>query len=541
MPALPRPASFVVTNPSGNRTRVLIEQTPFTMGRQNGCHLVLRDNRISRVHSRIGIEDGHYFVEDNQSRHGLYVNGARVARQTLRNSDRVEFGFPDSYKLTFIFEDDEAIAKLLEQMQTGQSSIPGGQSLAKLRAVTEVARTLRHSFGVEEVLAAVVDAALTVTETERAFLLLRGPDGLTVKVGRDRQGADLDGVAPQTPLSEIDGALRTRAEYLSMSASASTGLPVVFVPLVRVRTSNVEETHMVSSNEATAGVLVLEGGNADLSSGNRELLEALALETSTVLENARLLEEERLKDRMSEELSIARRIQQDLLPASLPSTGWFRAAGSSNPSNQVGGDCYDLRQLAPECWSIVVTDVSGKGVGAAILASLLQGAFLSASPDPAKMAGLFQTVNRYVVERAEGEQYATILFALLNSDGALHWINAGHCMPLLVKADGTIESLEVTGLPVGMLAVATFDQRDRRLEPGDKLVIYSDGLTDAVNIDGEFLGAARLKQCIRSNAALDSQSLHDRILDEARNWAGGVPPADDLTIVVLEFRPRTLA
>lgn len=538
-----RPASLIVTNPSGNRTRVVIEQTPFSIGRQNSCHLTLRDNRISRLHSNIVVEDGHYAIVDNASRHGLYVNGERTPKRLLRNSDRIEFGFPDSYKLTFVYEDDEAMARLLEQMQTGQSSLPGGQNLAKLRAVTEVARTLRHSFGVEEVLAAVVDAALTVTGTDRAFLLLRGDRGLSVAVARDSKGADLVDTTPKLRVSDIDAALSNRAEYLSMAPEAVAGLATIFVPLVRVRAANVEETHMVSSSEATAGVLVLEGGRADLSAGNRELLEALALETSTVLENARLLEEERSKERMAEEISIARRIQQDLLPASLPRTGWFRAAASSNPSNQVGGDCYDFRQVGGAAgesavWSVVVTDVSGKGVGAAILASLLQGAFLSASSDPLHMTGLIHRVNRYVVERAEGEQYATIFFALLGPDGVLHWVNAGHCMPLVLKRDGRLQSLDVTGLPVGMLAAATFERQSRKLDAGDKIVVFSDGLTDVANIDGEFFGTARLKHLAKANAALDCQALHDRILDEVREWAGGVPPGDDITLVVLEYLPQ---
>ena len=150
---------------------------------------------------------------------------------------------------------------------------------------------------------------------------------------------------------------------------------VVGVPLVRVRTGSAQETCIITSRSDTIGVIYLDSRQTavDLSSGNRELLQTLALEASTILENARLLEEERIKQRMEEELSIAREIQTSLLPRRLPSEGWFRVAGSSIPSHEVGGDCFDVRQLSPNAWSLVVTDVSGKGVSSALLAALLAG------------------------------------------------------------------------------------------------------------------------------------------------------------------------
>jgi len=122
-----RPAALVVINPSGNRNKVLISETPFQIGRQSDNHLTLRDNRISRAHARV-IYDNGYFIEDLESRHGTFINGERVQRQLLRSSDRVEFGFADSYKLLFLFDDDE-IGRLLQQIQTGQSLVTGGTNL----------------------------------------------------------------------------------------------------------------------------------------------------------------------------------------------------------------------------------------------------------------------------------------------------------------------------------------------------------------------------------------------------------------------------
>ena len=537
--AQPRPAALIVINPSGNRNKVLIAATPFQMGRQSENDLTLRDNRISRAHARIIYDEG-YCIEDLESRHGTFVNGERVQRRMLRSSDRIEFGFDDSYKLLFLFDDDE-IGRLLQQIQTGQSLVAGGTNLGKLRAMVEVARTLQNSFATDEVLAAVVDAALTITNTTRGYLILRHEGHLKVRVARDRTGRPIDNGGPQVGLDVLEAALNRRRDFLTVSVPLPDGETAVTVPLVRVRAGDADETHVVSSGDNTVGMLFLEGGQIDLETGSGELLQTLALEASTVLENARLLEEERLKQRLDEELSIARQIQQSLLPDTLPSEGWFRAAGSSIPSHQVGGDYFDIRHIAPDCWSTVVADVSGKGVSSAILASLLQGAFLSASPDPDLMPDLISRINRYVLERAKGEKYATILYALLEQAGRLSWVNAGHCTPIVVKPDGRWGLLETNGLPVGMIEPAQFVVHQIQLESRDKIVFYSDGLTDAENLDGQFFTSRRVRDVVQENAAMDCKQLLEKLLEAVRAFTDGGVASDDITIVVLEYLPHTPA
>ena len=537
--AQPRPAALVVINPSGNRNKVLIGSTPFQMGRQSDNDLTLRDNRISRAHAKIVYDNG-YYIEDMESRHGTFVNGERVTRRILRSSDRIEFGFADSYKLLFLFEDDE-IGRLLQQIQTGQSLVTGGTNLSKLRAMVEVARTLQNSFATNEVLASVVDAALTITNTTRGYLILRENGHLKVRVARDQTGRPIDTAGPAVGLDVLEAALKHRRDFLTVSVPLPDGRTAVTVPLVRVRSGDAEETHVVSTGDNTVGLLFLEGGQIDMESGSGELLQTLALEASTVLENARLLEEEREKQRLDEELNIAKQIQQSLLPDTLPSEGWFRAAGSSIASHQVGGDYFDIRHIAPDCWSTVVADVSGKGVSSAILASLLQGAFLSASPDPAVMPDLIAKINHYVLERAKGEKYATILYALMDERGLLSWVNAGHCTPIVVKPDGRWGMLETNGLPVGMIEPAEFMVHQIPLEARDKIVLYSDGLTDAQNLEGQFFTSKRVREVVQANSALDCKQLHDKLQQAVNAFTDGGVASDDITIVVLEFLPHTPA
>lgn len=548
-----RPALLVVTNPSGNRSRVSVDPVPFLIGRSAENNLVLRDNRISRAHARIFVEDGEYFVENLKSRHGVWVNGERRDRHALEDSDRIEFGFPDSYKLVFSFEDRE-LTRILDRFVPAAAATPSASNLGKLRALVEVARTLQSALSIDDVLTAVVDAALAVTGAERGFLLLRRATDLDMRVARDCGGTALASEDLQVPMSVINRALHNRRDLLSMSFDplAEQGVrpdssianlelrSVVCVPLVRVRTSNSEETSILSTAGETVGVLYMDsrGAPADLSHGNRELLQTLALEASTVLENARLLEEEREKHRLEEELSIAREIQKGLLPAELPHTGWFRAAGSSVASAQVGGDYFDIRQLHPNAWLTMVADVSGKGVSSALLASLLQGAFLLASDEPRQITEALTRVNRYLLERTRGEKYATVFYGTVSAGGLLQWANAGHCAPLLVHADGRMRALPTTGMPLGMLEPAEYTVEALVMEPGDKVVIYSDGITEAEDAGGKFFGKDRLREVLGASAPEDCGVVHGAILRAVEQFTGGAVQTDDITLVVIEYRPE---
>lgn len=547
-----RPAALTVVNPSGQKSRVPIDTTPFLIGRQSENQLVLRDNRISRTHARIVTDGGHYFVVDENSRHGLFVNGERIARRQLHGADTITFGFPDSYQLVFTQEEAE-INKLLEHLNVGSSGTQTGGNLAKLRALVEVARALQSSLSTGEVLDAVVDAALTVTGSERGFLLLKTDDDLDIKVARDQRGGPLAKSDLKVPTKLINRALKQRRDLLSMNFDpdlADAAGPdvsvanlelrsVVCVPLVRVRTGVSQETMHTSMNE-TVGLLYMDSrlSAADMSSGNRELLQTLALEASTILENARLLEEERAKQRLEEQLSIARTIQQGLLPRQLPKSGWFRAAGSSLSSHQVGGDYFDVIQFHPECWSIAVADVSGKGVGSALLASLLQGAFLRAAEDAQQIQDLLSSINKFLNERTQGAKYATLFYGTLDADGLLRWSNAGHCTPFLVHTDGRLEQLEATGIPVGLLDFSTYEVLTTRLDPGDKLVIYSDGLSEAENLAGEFFELDRIRQVLTANAAAGCTDLHTAMIRAVDQFTGGADQRDDVTLVVAEYQPE---
>lgn len=543
------PAAIHVVDPSGQRTRVPIETLPFLIGRQADNQLVLRDTRTSRTHARIIGEDGQYILEDLGSRHGTRVNGARITRHVLRTSDKIDLGVEEGYQLTFLLEAGE-FKRILEHISTSTGG-DGDNGLAKLRSLVEVARALQSSLSTNEVLTAVIDAALSVTGCERGFLLLKKDGALRVEVARDQEGRTLAPDELRVPASVIERALNSRRDLLSMSfdpliesgarpdstVAALELRSVVCLPLIEIRSANTLETGALETSRSTVGLVYMDSRKApaDLSAGNLELLQTLAMEASTILENARLIDEERVKQRMEGELKVAREIQRSLTPPLLPDAGWFRAAGSSWASSEVGGDYFDVQALSPDKWAAVVVDVSGKGVSSALLASFLQGAFLMGSGGSTGIGMMMAQLNRFLLERTHGEKYATVFYCVLEASGNLSYVNAGHCAPFLVSKDGRLRKLQTTGMPVGMLEEAEFPVTETQLEPGDKLVLYSDGLTEAENAKGEFFDAERVRTSVRERAGAGAKEMHDSLMVAVDHFTVGGMVRDDITALVLEY------
>jgi phosphoserine phosphatase RsbU/P len=557
--AAPAP-TLVVIDPNGRRARVPLYPFPFRMGRGPDNNLILRDSRVSRNHAQIAQVNGRFILEDLASRHGVWVNGQRVEKsRVLEGLEQIQFGVPDGYQIHFTRGGDE-LQRLMNKpvaADTGRPTSAHGTTgattnLEKLRAVLEVGRSLQSSFSTDDVLNTVVDATLAVTGAERGFLLLfDDAHELQVRSARAGGGGDLPADDLRVPRRLIQQALESRKDLFSMSfdpLAADGRSPgntiadlelrsVVCVPLVHVNLSGSAATQMLTMAKANAGVLYMDSRvmTVDLAGGNRELLQTLAIEASTILENARLIEEERAKRRIEEELDVARRIQQSLTPRSLPQEGWFVGCGSSESSHQVGGDYYDVVAIGPDTWSLVVADVSGKGVSSALLASFLQGAFLSASC-ATDIPEVFARVNAFLNDRAETGKYATMFYSKLDIAGHLAYTNAGHCAPMLVRASGEIEKLEATSLPVGLVPGATFPLSHRDLAPGDRIVLYSDGVTEAQNDAGGFFGRRRLREAIQGAASASCAELHAAIHRAIVAFTAGAEQADDMTLVVVEYR-----
>jgi phosphoserine phosphatase RsbU/P len=510
--------------PTGGRTTIPLEPLPFLIGRQDNNHFVLRDNRASRSHARIVFDDGQYWVEDLNSRNGITVNGAKVTRSPLTDGAVVGFGMEESYTLTF-----------RTTRPVGVRTTAPAAGLKRLRSILEVARTLSGSLSTDHVLASLLEAAMSVTGCDRGFVLLREGTGLSIRIGRDAAGAVLGERDLKAPPEVLCSSLVHRRELLSMTLDQYGH--IVCVPLLRVSMDGGEETAVLGSVKDSVGLLYLEArqGRADLSGTSSELLQSLAVEASMILENARLIVQERLKERMERELDLARAIQRDLLPDQFPATGWFRACGVSVSSAQVGGDYFDLMPVGDDRWAAVLADVSGKGVSSALLASFLQGVFLAATGESTSAAKVLERVNQFLLHRTNGEKYATLVLVTMDKEGRLVWVNAGHCRPLLWRRTGEVFELRSAGLPVGMLEEATWETYRQQAVPGDLLVLYSDGCSEAQNAAGEMFGVRRVGETLLQYAPQGAQAVANGLRRAVDAFAAGQEQGDDLTVLVVEY------
>ncbi|MBV8897471.1 MAG: SpoIIE family protein phosphatase [Acidobacteriaceae bacterium] len=529
-------AAIDVIHPSGERTRIPISPLPFRIGRGPDNDLILRDNRASRSHASIKSTQSGLAIEDLDSLHGTWVNGHRIQDTTLLQSgDTVHFGFEDGYRLLFSGGDGR-IHRLLNRISAFNSQPMGAAGqFARLRAVLDVARSLQTSLAAEEVLGAVLETALTLTGSDRAFLILRSGEELHVRLGRDTRGHALVPESLSLPADVIARALNERHDLLSLTLDSAMR-DIICVPLVSLGSINAQETVSIAPASNTLGLIYLDSRQQTaVPQLNRELLHTLALEASTVLENANVLEREREQAKLEQELDVARKIQQNLLPNRFPNGGWLHAVGSSLPSADVTGDYFDLHQIDADNWAAVIADVSGKGISSALLASLLQGAFLLGSDLAASLDEVVTKINGFLIDRAQREKYATLFYATINSSGLMEWVNAGHCAPLIVSAGGGIKQLQTTGMPLGLWPNAQYAVERLQLTQGDKIVAFSDGVTEAENEQHETF-EPRLQQFLKHCASLNAQQIHDHLIAEILEFHQGAKQRDDITALVLEYR-----
>lgn len=241
---------------------------------------------------------------------------------------------------------------------------------------------------------------------------------------------------------------------------------------------------------------------------------------------------------LQEEVATARRIQQQLLPPKPPSLPGWEVAASNSPSRHVGGDYHDFIPLHGGELGFAIGDVSGKGVPAALLMSNLQAALRVRTLGDVPLPGVVEDVNRTICRNTGSESFISFFLGSLDpGSGAFRFTNAGHNAPLLVRRDGRVETLDAGGLLLGVFPEATYEQGHVELEPGDLLMMYTDGVTEASNAEGDMYSEERLVDTLIRLREHDAHGVHRRLLDEVRNFQAGVPPDDDLTVVLLK---RTL-
>jgi serine phosphatase RsbU (regulator of sigma subunit) len=274
---------------------------------------------------------------------------------------------------------------------------------------------------------------------------------------------------------------------------------------------------------------------ATFSALDRRILDVLGAEAASILDNARLLERERERQRLEQELTIAREIQQALVPQGLQDYPHLAVTGIHRPCHEVGGDYFDVFPIPDGRSAVLIADVAGKGLGAALLTTMLQGALsgMTLGVDPVKV---FSHLNRFLCEHALLGRYATMFFGLLGPDGSLEFVRAGHPSPLLLRS-GEISDLYTGGsFPIGLIEDATYSARQIQLEPGDTLLLYTDGVTEAEDKDRNLFGMARLKEALGQHSESSLRDLQSGILSAVETFADGASQSDDITLLVVRYR-----
>lgn len=291
--------------------------------------------------------------------------------------------------------------------------------------------------------------------------------------------------------------------------------------------------------EETRGVMML--GNkireAEFTPSDIEFLTTLGNQAMTTLENARLFKETLEKQRMEEDLRIAKNMQQRLLPASIEQPVGYEIFGINIPSREVGGDYYDVIKIDNHTFGIVIADVSGKGAGAALLMSNLQAGLHALSDSDLGLADIISRLNKLIYDNTDLEKYITFFYGILDvKTNKLIFCNAGHNPPYLINKKRTIRELKTGGIVLGMMENTFFETESVELKSEDVMVMFTDGITEAMNAAEQEFGESRLKEVIKNNRGKSAELILQNVSSEVKNFVGDAHQSDDITMVVVKVK-----
>jgi phosphoserine phosphatase RsbU/P len=528
----------------GNEQRIInLDHSPFSVGRKVDKDLVIADPRVSRDHAIIVSENGQFSVFDQGSKHGTFVNGEKVERKVLERNDRLEFGVREAAYVIFNPQHTTTNSAREFLSQISGMHISGETTdLEKLVIFLEAARKLNTLGVLDEILMTLLEGTLKLTRAERAYVFLKNDQGqLRLAAGRNAKGEPL---LEDTTISHsiLDDALRSNSEFVLTDTSRSADLvgrnSIVAYDLrtvicVLLRKPQVQATRGVKTDSPSTsgeamGALYVDSrfASRDLSSVSQDILHAIATEAASLIENARLVQTEESAKRYQQELAIAASIQQRLMAVTIPEVPFARLGGRNLSCKEIGGDFFDAVNTN-EGLAVVLADVSGKGVSAALLASTLQGMIYSQLTAGMQLAEIVTAVNLFFTHKHIGEKYATLILARIRSDGELEYVNCGHIPPLIVSAE-RVERPADSNLPVGLLPSAEYKSARVALKSGDRLILVTDGVTEAQDPHGEFFEDARLELAARGGTL-------DDIFAAIATFCNGTPLGDDCTVVELVY------
>jgi len=538
--------------------RTLSGETPVIVGRSSEVDLAILDRMLSRRHARFYRDGGGWFIEDLGSHNGTFLNGARVEQaMAVRGGDVLSLGGsfitvsegahrhesdPAASVPQHTITSDGTIFRPAEEVlrrgvedhtnvrETDREALRA--SLQRLKVLNEVHQALAKSISLDELLDLILDRAFKHLRPEEGAVYLRSATGeYTCSASRSNRPSAGPVTVPRSLVREV-GEKGMAALVLDVQADDR------FAASQSMLSAGVRSLVAAPLQDAQGvlGIIVLSSTAVrQFTEEDMELLVSLGAVAALRIRNVALAGEAAEAKHLEEELALARRIQLALLPDHLPVIPGYEAHGGNLPSRRVSGDYYEIlpRREGGEV-VLWIADVCGKGVSAALLTASLEALAAGLIEQGLPPEEIFTRVSRLLYRRTPPEKYATAFMASIETvSGRVRYANAGHCPSLVVRSDGTTEWLGSTGVPLGIMEDWAYGGQEAALNPGDLLMLYSDGITEAMDRSGEEFGGERLADCLvahRNNALKDIANILETQLDA---FANGVPYADDRTLVLL--------
>ncbi len=541
----------------GQRVRHTVNDEPITIGRSGTCTINVPALSVSREHARVSLVDDRVTVEDLGSRNGTWVNGNRIAgRTTLNAADTIEIG-----GVVFELESDDAAPKTIfaQETEMGTSStvnwkeIYGGIStgtgtaaayrkLNLFQVLAEAGELLTSQRPLEELFEVTLDLVEKGVSAERTVLLLieEGGSEPVVKAHRTRQGQTTDQIMLSKTM--VEKVVTERSSILTHDAKADPRFEKQQSIILQGTRSAMAAP--LFDNENVVGVLYADTTDVTMRYSKDELrtFTILANLVGVKITQARAAAAHEANRRMEQELATAKGILESILPDRLDGAEGYEFHHFQEPCLTVGGDLYDARKLPDGRIAIVMGDVTGKGLGAALLVSNIMASLTLLIEDVDDPVDLVTRLNRQVYRCTDMVHSATFFFGVLDpATGSISYVNAGHNPPLLVDPSGAIREIESTGVPVGMFEDMPYERGTVELTHGAFLTLYSDGIPDAEAPDGADYGMERLETVLRTEREKPARDIVGAMHRDVKTFLQHNLPNDDVTILLVRRLPPSQA
>lgn len=534
-------AEVTVYSPLFSPFRQQLQGSNVSIGRASDCTIPIKDRYLSRKHAEIVSAAGEWVLKDCGSANGTYLNGSRVERDhRLHNGDRIRLGDTEILFETAEHNTDRVLA-VADRAAATTIAIAAHDSdikadtgdLSRLRILTQLARELIEDLPMNELFGFIVDRVLEHTGASRAAIGLLAADGesfVNVEVRRQDPGDSSELVISRTVLDDVVKAKQALA-FMDVSGDEklSRAHSIVMQGIRAILCAP------LTIGPAVVGVLYVDYlfTQRTISEEDVRLVAQIARFAAIKLETTRLREEAIQKRLIDEELKTASVIQRGLLSAAPTGVKGYTFAGANHACRTVSGDYYDFVLRPDGRIYFVIADVSGKGITAGLMMAGLQASFrILCKNDPAP-GDLVSQLNVALKENLPQSKFVTLFLGRLDTQtGAVEYANAGHTPPLWIRREGVSELTE-TDVVLGVVPRAAYVNRFLQLAPGDALVLFTDGVSEAENEEGEDLGARAMTPSLRPLHGASAGEISAAVERDVLAHIGNSPLADDVTLVVV--------